>query len=142
MHDVFRAVTLSFLTAALYLLVSAAIDYVAIYALQFGDHHYTTDENLRMALATASLLASLLCVWVLLVTALAKKYVTHLSAHTTLIAALLVVLPIITLQRVLPLIDDKVSWSATVSLVFSLLWSSIGLYTVLWYLTLGAYLRK
>jgi hypothetical protein len=142
MHDVFRAVTLSFLIAALYLLLSAAIDFVAIYALQSGNLHYTTEENLRMALATASLVASLLCVWVLLVTAFAKKYVTHLRANSTLLAALLVVVPIILLQRILPLLDHKVSWSPAVSFVFSLLWSSIGLHAVLWYLTLGACIRK
>jgi uncharacterized membrane protein len=142
MYDVFRAVTLSFLIAALYLLLSTAIDCVAIYTLKSGDLHYTTEENLRMALATTSLVASLLCVWVLLATALAKKYVTHLRANTTLLAALLVVIPIILLQRMLPLFDHKINWSPTVSLIFTILWSSIGLHAVLWYLTIGGYSRK
>ncbi|MGD8907986.1 MAG: hypothetical protein PVF13_01580 [Chromatiales bacterium] len=142
MHDVFRAVTLSFLIAALYLLLSVVIDYVAIYALQSGNLRYTTEENLRLALATASLVASLLCVWVLLVTAFAKKYVTHLRANTTLLVALLVALPIVLLQRLLPLLDDKISWSPTVTLVFAVLWSSIGLHAVLWYITIGACIRE
>ncbi len=37
--------------------------------------------------------------------------------------------------RLLPLIDPEASWSPGVTLLFSLLWSSLGLYGLLWYLT-------
>lgn len=137
MHDLFRAVTLSFLIAALYLVLSATIDYVAIYALQSGDRHYGPDENFRMALAATSLHASLLCVWVLLAIAFARKYVTRLRAPTTLYAALSVAAPMVLLNLLLRLIAPGAEWSPTAGLVFSLLWSSGGLHIALWYLTAG-----
>lgn len=138
MHDVFRAVTLSFLIATLYLVFSAAVDYIEIFALQSGDLRYTQGDRFRMALATTSLLASLLCVWVLLVTAFAKKYVTRLRPRTTLVAALSVAAPIALLNLLLQLVDARGSWSPAVSLGFSLLWTSVGLHVILWYLTAGA----
>lgn len=137
MHDLFRAVTLSFLIAALYLVLSAPIDYVWIYALQSGDRHYGPDDNFHMALAATSLHASLLCVWVLLATAFARKHVTRLRAPTTLYVALSVAAPIVLLNLLLRLIAPRADWSPTAGLVFSLLWSSGGLHIVLWYLTAG-----
>jgi len=138
MHDVFRAVTLSFLIATLYLVLSATFDYVEIYALQSGDLHYGPADNFRMALATATLLASLLCVWVLVATAFARGYVARLRPRTTLITAFSVAVPIALLNPLLALIDPRGEWSAVVGLAFSLLWASIGLYIILWYLTLGS----
>ncbi|MEJ2454850.1 MAG: hypothetical protein P8103_11925 [Candidatus Thiodiazotropha sp.] len=138
MHDVFRAITLSFLIAALYLLLSAAIDLAAIYALDARDLQHTPDENFRLALATASLLASMLCVWVLLVTAFAKRYISRLRPQTTAVAALSVAAPIVILSRTLPLLDPRVSWSPVASLLFTLAWSSLGLHAVLWYLTMDS----
>jgi hypothetical protein len=135
MPDVFRAVTLSFLIAALYLSLSAGLDYLAINHLQSGNQRFSAQDNFRMALATSSLLASLLCVWVLLVTAFAKKYVSRLRPDLTFLAALSIALPLVALVRLLPLLDPRSLWSPTVSLVLSLLWSSVGLHGVLWYLT-------
>lgn len=137
MHDVFRAVTLSFLIATLYLVLSATVDYVEIYALQSGDHRYGPADNFRMALATATLLASLLCVWVLVVTAFARGYIARLRSRTTLITALSVALPIVLLNQLLALIDPRGEWSVAVGFMFSLLWASIGLYIILWYLMLN-----
>jgi hypothetical protein len=136
MSDVFRATTLSFLIAVVYLSFSGCIDYLAINHLQLGDERFTAQDKFRMALATASLLASLLCVWVLLVCAFARKYIRRLRPNTTLIAAFLVAAPIVLLQRLLPLIDEQLTWAPTVSLVFALIWSSLGLHTLLWFLTL------
>lgn len=135
MHDVFRAATLSFLIAALWLLLSATADYLSIHALVTGDRHYTPDENFRMALASDSLLASLLCVWVLLVTAFARNSVSRLRPGTTLLAALGIVVPLVLAGRLLPLFDPAARWSPWVILLFSLLWSSLGLLALLWYLT-------
>ncbi len=135
MTDVFRAITLSFLIAAVYLSLSGCIDYLTINHLQSGDDQFTARENFRMALATASLLASLLCVWVLLATAFARKYVSRLRPYTTLVTALLVAAPIVMLQRLLPLVDERLVWAPTLSLLFALVWSSLGLHLLLWYLT-------
>jgi hypothetical protein len=88
-----------------------------------------------MALATSSLLASLLCVWLLLVTAFAKKYMSRLTAGLSILASLCIALPLVAFTRLLPLIDLPGLWSPAASLAVSLLWSSIGLHGVLWYLT-------
>jgi hypothetical protein len=136
MQDVFRAATLSFLTASLYLLLSAAIDFVAIHLLGKLDPEYAADASFSMALATTSLLASLLCVWVLLVTAFARKYVCRLRPGSTFLAAFVIVVPLVLADRLLPLFDPGTRWSPIVSLLFSLLWSSVGLHAVLWYLTI------
>lgn len=135
MSDVFRAVTLCFLIAVIFLLLSAGVDYLAIYHLQSGDDRYTPQENFQLALANSSLLASLLCVWALLATAFAKKYVNRLRPGLSVIAALCVAIPLVATVRLLPLLDPRALWSPTVGLVISLLWSSIGLHGVLWYLT-------
>ncbi len=135
MHDVIRAATLSFAIAILCLLLSAALDYVSIHALATGDRLYTPEQNFRMALATDSLYASLLCVWVLLVTAFARKTVSRLRPGTTLLAAALVSVPLVLAGRLLSLLDPVALWSPLVILLFSLLWSSLGLLGVLWYLT-------
>ena len=134
-HDVFRAATLSFLIACLYLLLSAAVDAVEIHALGLGDERYEPAVNFRLALATATLLAGLLCIWVLLVTAFARKYISRLSAGTTAITAFSISLPLVVVGRVLPLFDPQALWSPTVILLVSLLWSSVGLHALLWYLT-------
>lgn len=135
MSDVFRAVTLSFLIAVAFLLISAGIDYLAIHHLQSGDDRFSAQDNFRLALANSSLLASLLCVWVLLATAFARKYVRRLRPGITLITALSVAVPLVAIARLLPLLDPRSLWSPTVGLVISLLWSSLGLHAVLWYLT-------
>ena len=135
LHDVFRAATLSFLIACLYLLLSAAVDYVAIHALETGDTRFQPEANFRMALGTASLLASLLCVWVLLVSAFARKYISRLKPGTTFVAAISVAAPLVVSGRLLALIDPQSLWPPILSLLFALLWSSLGLHTLLWYLT-------
>ncbi len=135
MHDVIRAATLSFVIATLSLLLSAAVDYVSIHALAAGDRHYTPEQNFRMALATDSLYASLLCVWVLLVTAFARKTVSRLRPGTTVLAATMVSVPLVLAGRLLSLLDPVTLWPPMVILLFSLLWSSLGLLGVLWYLT-------
>jgi hypothetical protein len=137
MSDVFRAVTLSFLIAVVFLLLSAGIDYLAINHLQSGDDRYSARENFRLALATTSLHASLLCIWVLLATAFAKKYVSRLRPGLSLITALSIAIPLVAIARLLPLLDPRGLWSPTVGLVVSLLWSSLGLHGVLWYLTVS-----
>ena len=135
MSDVFRAITLSFLIAVLYLSLSASIDYLSIHYLESGDERFGTRDNFRLALATSSLLASLLCVWVLLVTAFAKKYISRLGPGLSLIAALGIAVPLVAMAKLLPLLDPQGHWSPAVGLAVSLLWSSIGLHGLLWYLT-------
>ena len=135
MSDVFRAVTLSFLIAALYLSLSAGIDYLSIHILESGDDRLGAWDNFRLAVATSTLLASLLCVWVLLATAFAKNYVSRLRPGSSLIAALAITLPLVAIVKLLPLLDPQGYWSPAVSLAISLLWSSVGLHGVLWYLT-------
>jgi len=135
MSDVYRAITLSFLTACLYLGLSAAAVYLEIHLLSYWDQRYSPDDSLSMNLATSTLLASLLCVWVLLVTAFARKYVSRLRPGISFAIALSVALPLVLMGRLLPLIDPEASWSPGVTLLFSLLWSSLGLYGLLWYLT-------
>jgi hypothetical protein len=136
MHDVFRAVTLSFLIATLYFIFAAMVDFAEVYLMAAGDHYLDPEANFRMALATTSLLASLLCVWVLLVTAFAKRYISRLKPGITLLAALAIATPMVLLTRLLPLFSDF--WTPTVNLIISLLWSSVGLHAVLWYLTSGS----
>jgi hypothetical protein len=95
-----------------------------------------------MALATATLLASLLCVWVLLVMAFSRRYVARLRPRTTLITALSVAVPIVLMKLLLGRVDPRADWSPGVNLVFSLLWASIGLHALLGYFTLGAESHK
>jgi hypothetical protein len=121
--------------ATIYLLLSAAVDSVGIYLLGSGDPQYDAQTNFRMALATTSLFASLLCVWVLLVSAFARKSVSRLKPGTTLVTALTIAIPLVLSGRLLRLIDPHADWSPTLLLLFALLWSSIGLHAVLWYLT-------
>lgn len=135
MSDVFRAVTLSFLIAVFYLSFSAGIDYLSAFVLESGDDRLGARDNFRLALATSTLLASLLCVWVLLATAFAKKHISRLRPGPSLIAALAIALPLVTIVRLLPLLDPQGHWSPAASLAISLLWSSVGLHGVLWYLT-------
>ena len=135
MTDVYRAVTLSFLIAVLYLSLSAGIDYLSIHYLESGDDRLDARDSFRLSLATSTLLASLLCVWVLLASAFAKKYVSRLKPGPNLIAALGIAIPLAAIPRLLSLFDPQGQWSPTVSLGISLLWSSVGLHGVLWYLT-------
>ncbi len=135
MHDVFKAVTLSFLIASLYLLFSATAAYAEIFVLHTGARFLVPEDRFRLALATASLAASLLCVWVLLATAFARKFISRLRPRTTLITALYVVGPIIFLNQILKLIVLPGIWSSIIMLVLSLLWASVGLHIILGYLT-------
>jgi hypothetical protein len=119
--------------ATSYLLSSVAADWAGIYLLAHGNPQYDAQTNFRLALATDSLLASLLCVWVLLVSAFARRTVSRLRPGTTLITALTVAVPLALSGKLLSWIDPQTP--PTLLLLSALLWSSLGLHAVLWYLT-------
>ncbi|MCU7843497.1 MAG: hypothetical protein KZQ93_06620 [Candidatus Thiodiazotropha sp. (ex Monitilora ramsayi)] len=135
MKAVFKAVTLSFLIAASFQALASGYAYIDIYLLGNWDREFGQEVAFKLSIAALSLHASVLCVFVLIATAFAKKQIQMLDSQSMVVTALWVSVPVVVLSQLSGSIEASLSWSPYLLLIFTIGWATLGLYYVLWLVT-------
>ena len=135
MTAVFKAVTLSFLIAASFQVLASGYAYIDIYLLGNWDQEFGQEVAFKLSIAALSLHASLLCVFVLITTAFAKKQIQMLDSRSMVVTALWISAPVVMLSQLSGYLESSLSWAPYLLLIFTLGWATLGLYYVLWQVT-------
>jgi hypothetical protein len=132
MHAVFKAVTLSFLIAALFLALASGFAYLDIYLLDAWDRTLDPATSFRLSVVALSLHAALLCVVTLVACAFARRQINRLNSYSLFFTALWVSVPISLLSQFTAHFESSAAWAPYLLLAFTFGWSTVGLYFGLW----------
>jgi hypothetical protein len=132
MKAVFKAVTLSFLIAALFQVFASGFAYLDIFLLDQWDRSLGQATSFKLSVVALSLHASLLCVLALVASAFARRQIERLETHSLISTAVWVSVPISLLSQLSAHFESSASWAPYLLLVFTLGWATLGLYFGLW----------
>jgi hypothetical protein len=132
MKAVFKAVTLSFLIAAIFQALASGFAYLDIYLLDHWDRDLGKATSFKLSVVALSLHACLLCVVVLVAAAFAKRQIEILQTHSLISTALWVSVPISLLSQLSAHFESSATWAPYLLLIFTLGWATMGLYFGLW----------